>query len=59
MNKDQILGVFRHVLTFVGGILVFRGVLDDALLQELIGGIVTLAGTVWSVIAKRKETVKN
>jgi hypothetical protein len=59
MNKDQILGVLRHVLTFVGGILVFRGVLDDALLQELVGGVVTLAGTVWSVISKKKETVQN
>lgn len=59
MNKDQILGVLRHVLTFVGGILVFRGVLDDALLQELVGGVSTLVGTVWSVIAKRKETKQN
>lgn len=59
MNKDQILGVLRHVLTFVGGILVFRGVLDDALLQELVGGVVTLAGTVWSVISKKKETAQN
>lgn len=55
MNKDQILGVLRHVLTFAGGILVFRGVLDDALLQELIGGVITLTGTVWSVISKKKD----
>jgi hypothetical protein len=59
MNKDQILGILRHVLTFAGGILVFRGVLEDALLQELVGGVVTLAGTVWSVISKKKETAQN
>jgi hypothetical protein len=56
MNKDQILGVLRHILTFAGGILVFRGVLEDSLLQELVGGIVSLTGTVWSVISKKKET---
>lgn len=59
MNKEQILGVLRHVLTFAGGILVFRGVLDDALLQELVGGVITLTGTVWSVVSKKKENVQN
>lgn len=59
MNKEQILGVLRHVLTFAGGILVFRGVLDDTLLQELVGGVVTLAGTVWSVISKKNTNVQN
>ena len=29
MKKEQVLGVVRHVLTFGGGLLVARGLLDD------------------------------
>ena len=53
MSKEQILGVLRHILTFAGGILVFRGVLDESMLQELIGGVITLSGTIWSIIVKK------
>jgi hypothetical protein len=59
MNKDQLLGILRHVLTFVGGILVLQGWVDEGLLQETIGAVATLVGTVWSVIEKKKkETVE-
>lgn len=53
MTKEQVLGVIRHVLTFVGGILVTKGVIDDASSAEAIGAITTLIGTIWSVIAKK------
>jgi hypothetical protein len=55
MTKDQIFGVARHVLTFLGGFLVVKGYLDESLLNELIGGAITLAGTVWSIIDKNKK----
>jgi len=51
MNKDQILGIIRHVLTFVGGILVTKGLIDEGMVTELVGGSVTLIGGIWSVIA--------
>ena len=54
MNKDQILGVVRHTLTFLGGFLVVKGYLDESLLNELIGGSIALAGTIWSIVAKNK-----
>lgn len=54
MNKDQILGIIRHALTFVGGVLVTQGVLDDAAFTELFGAAMTLIGGVWSVIDKKK-----
>lgn len=54
MNKDQILGIIRHALTFVGGILVTKGLIDDGMVTELVGGAVTLIGGIWSVIAKTK-----
>ena len=55
MNKDQILGVVRHTLTFLGGFLVVKGYLDESLLNELIGGTIALAGTIWSIADKNKK----
>lgn len=54
MTKEQILGLVRHVLTFVGGILITKGLLDEASSTEVIGGIMGLAGTIWSIIDKKK-----
>jgi hypothetical protein len=51
--KDQILGLVRHALTFVGGIVVAKGLVDDVLFQEILGGILTLVGSVWSVVSKK------
>lgn len=52
MNKDQVLGLVRHVLTFLGGFLITKGVIDEATSVEAIGAIVTLIGSVWSVASK-------
>jgi hypothetical protein len=53
MDKTKIEGVVRHILTFVGGILVMQGIIDDSVLNEVIGAAVTLAGTLWSIFAKK------
>jgi hypothetical protein len=55
MNKEQILGVFRHILTFVGGTLITKGIFDPELANEVVGTVVTVIGTVWSVIAKKRN----
>jgi hypothetical protein len=55
MNKDQILGVVRHTLTFLGGFLVVKGYIEESLLNELIGGTIALAGTIWSIVDKNKK----
>ena len=52
MNKNQILGVIRHALTFVGGILVLRGTIDEALAEQIAGGVFTLISTIWSIFTK-------
>lgn len=52
LTREQVLGIIRHTLTFVGGILVTKGLIDETAVTEIIGGIVTLTGTIWSVIAK-------
>jgi uncharacterized membrane protein YphA (DoxX/SURF4 family) len=54
MKKEQLLGILRHVLTFVGGILVARGLATDVLSNELIGAAMTLVGGIWSIISKNK-----
>jgi len=53
LTKEQILGIVRHALTFVGGIVVMKGLVDETLVTELIGGVMTLTGTIWSIINKK------
>ncbi len=55
MKREVILGVIRHTLTFAGGILVAKGILEQGLLTEIIGGLMTVIGGVWSVIDKAKR----
>ena len=52
--KDQVLGLIRHALTFVGGIIVAKGLVDESLSQEVIGGVMTLVGAIWSIVNKKK-----
>jgi hypothetical protein len=52
MKKEQILGILRHLLTFVGGILVARGIGNSDLVAEITGGLVTAVGGLWSFFAK-------
>jgi hypothetical protein len=53
LTKEQVLGIVRHALTFVGGIVVMKGWADENVVAEITGGIMTLAGAIWSVIAKK------
>jgi len=52
MNKEQKMGLLRHVLTFVGGILLAKGLVDQSLLTDMIASIMVLVGGFWSVLAK-------
>jgi hypothetical protein len=53
MNKEQVLGITRHILTFVGGIIVTKGLIDESLYTELVGGVITLIGSIWSIASKK------
>lgn len=53
-RKEMLLGVIRHTLTFAGGILVAKGILEQGLLTEIVGGVITVIGGIWSVISKTK-----
>ena len=54
MTKEQIQGIVRHALTFIGGIVIMKGLATDAVVQELIGSAITLFGGVWSIVSKKK-----
>jgi len=55
MSREVLLGVIRHSLTFAGGILVAKGILEQGLLTEIVGGLMTAIGGIWSVISKAKK----
>jgi hypothetical protein len=55
MSREGALGIVRHALTFIGGILVAKGILEQGLLTEIVGGVITAIGGIWSVISKTKN----
>lgn len=56
MKQEQILGIIRHILTFGGGLLVMKGVVDDDIIQDVTGATITFVGTLWSFIDKVKAS---
>lgn len=53
MNKQQIMGIVRHTLTFIGGILVIKGITTETISNEVIGAVITAIGAVWSVVSNK------
>lgn len=53
MNKEQVLGIIRHTLTFIGGVLVIKGMSSEAAISETIGAVMTAVGAIWSVIKNK------
>lgn len=53
LTKEQIMGIIRHGLTFVGGIFIMKGLTDEPMVSEIIGGVMTLTGAIWSIVDKK------
>lgn len=53
MNREQVFGIIRHALTFIGGIVVIKGISNEALIEEAIGAIMTAIGAIWSISKNR------
>ena len=58
MNQHQKYGTIRHTLTFVSGLLLYNGILNENEAQEIVSGIMTLVALVWSIVEKNKK-IKN
>ena len=56
--KAATLALLRHLLTFIGGTLVAKGIVDAEVLQEVIGAIPTLLSVGWMTIDKAKAAPK-
>ncbi len=54
LTKEQLLGIVRHSITFIGGILVMKGLIEESMIEEIIGGATTLVGAIWSIVGKNK-----
>ena len=52
LTREQIDGLIRHGLTAIGGALVILGYLEESVVSEIIGGIMTAIGFIWSVKSK-------
>lgn len=55
MTKEQVFGIIRHTLTFVGGLLVMKGLIEESVLEGLISGLITTTGLIWSIVEKNKK----
>ena len=55
MNKTKILGIIRHALTFGGGYVVAKGWVEEGNLTEVIGAVMTVIGTIWSIASPEKS----
>lgn len=53
MNKEQLLGLARHILTILGGYYIAKGTLDADQLEQVVGGLVSLIGFGWSYWVKK------
>lgn len=53
--KKKTLGVVRHILTMLGGVLVAKGYMDTELTHEITGIVISIIGVTWSVIEKNKN----
>ena len=52
--NEKVYSVIRHILTFAGGVLITKGVIDEAGLEEVVGSIMTIIGFGWSYYNKIK-----
>jgi hypothetical protein len=55
MNKETLLGLARHVATFVAGLLVANGTIDAETGEQVGGVVLGLVGIIFSVLNKRKQ----
>jgi hypothetical protein len=58
MKQTQVLGIIRHCLTFIGGMLIIKGSVDAEEWEAISGYAIALVGGIWSVVDKTEKTNK-
>ena len=48
--NNTILSIIRHALTFVGGLLVTKGLLSETTVVEVSGALTTAIGLTWGAV---------
>jgi heme A synthase len=54
LMQSAVIALLRHLLTFIGGTLVAKGILDATALTELIGAIISILSVTWMAVSKYK-----
>jgi hypothetical protein len=55
LTKEQIMGIVRHGLTFVGAVLVVKGGVTEGQWYEISGAAVSFLSVVWSILDKKQS----
>ena len=55
MNKDTILSIVRHLLTFGGGFAAAKFNLAAGDIEAVVASLLALVGVVWGVVEKRNR----
>jgi hypothetical protein len=55
MNREQMLGLTRHVLAALGVWLISSGYIEDALWNEVVGAVLVIVSAAWSFKAPEKQ----
>ena len=53
MSAEQFGGVLRAILAFAGGYVVSKGLVDEATMTVVVGGLVTIGVAFWSWYIKK------
>jgi len=54
LMSAAVIALLRHLLTFIGGTLVAKGILDSAAMTEVIGAIISILSVTWMAVSKYK-----
>jgi positive regulator of sigma E activity len=52
LMQSAVIALLRHLLTFIGGTLVAKGILDATALTEIIGAIISILSVTWMAVSK-------
>lgn len=55
MMKTKILGLIRHLLTFGGGFLVGKELIDGETMNQAVAALMTIIGAAWSIADKNSK----